>query len=176
MIDISTHSALPLRIYLIGMMGVGKTTLGRQLANQFNYSFLDLDKDIEEYEGRTVQQIFDESGESYFREAEHKALERTIDKTHIIIATGGGTPCFFDHMKWINEHGASIYLKANAAFIASRVTKNKDKRPLLRGLNIDELEPFIEKILVLREPYYMLATHHLSLPVKSAADSIKSML
>jgi shikimate kinase len=167
---------LPSRIYLIGMMGVGKTTLGRQLAKLLNYTFLDLDRDIEEYENLTIQQIFEQRGEAYFRKAEHEALQRTASHSRIIIATGGGTPCFFENMKWINEHGKSIYLRANSAFILSRIGPNRGKRPLLRGLNDEELREFIEKTLALREPYYGEATHVANLPVKSLPEAVKSML
>lgn len=169
-------SGLPSRIYLTGMMGAGKTTLGRQFANQLGYGFIDLDRDIEAYEGRSVQQIFDVYGESYFRDAERKALERTLDHTQVIIATGGGTPCFFDNMEWINRHGVSIYFQATAAFILSRVSRNKGKRPLLKGLNNEELKAFIAKMLAQREPYYMQANHVIGLPVKSVSGIIKSVL
>jgi shikimate kinase len=168
--------ALPSRIYLMGMMGVGKTTFGKQFAHQLGYAFMDLDRDIEDYEGRSIQQIFDLHGEAGFRLAERKALERTADHANIIIATGGGAPCFFDNIKWINEHGVSIYFRANAAFILSRIGPGKAKRPLLKGLNGPELEDFIAKMVALREPYYMQATHILTLPVKSLSGAVKSIL
>jgi shikimate kinase len=167
---------MPSRIYLIGMMGAGKTTLGRQLAKLLGYSFLDLDKDIEIYEGRSVQQIFDEKGETYFRDAERAALERTAEHHNTVISTGGGTPCFFSNMSRINKLGFSIYLRGNAAFISGRVSKNREKRPLLRGLEPAGVELFIEKMLLQREPFYMQASRIITLPVKSVSDLVKSML
>ncbi|MES2778518.1 MAG: shikimate kinase [Bacteroidota bacterium] len=167
---------LPERIYLIGMMGVGKSTLGKQLANALGYSFIDTDKQIAFIEGRSIQQIFDEEGESYFREAEHHILHQTAIEENTVIATGGGTPCFFDNIEWINRHGKSIYLEANPAFIISRVGHNTDKRPLLKGKQNSELEPFIIQILAEREPYYSKAHLRLRLPVKSFPLSILSML
>jgi len=169
-------SALPSRIYLIGMMGVGKTTFGKQFAKHIGYTFLDLDRDIENFEDRTIQQLFDLYGEAGFRQVERKALERTADAQKVVIATGGGTPCFFDNIKWINEHGISVYLKANAAFILSRIGPGKAKRPLLKDLDEAGLEEFIEKTLALREPYYMQATHIITLPVKSLLTSVKSAI
>lgn len=173
---IPVTSALPSRMYLTGMMGVGKTTFGKQFANHIGYSFLDLDRDIENFEDRTIQQLFDLYGEAGFRQAERKALERTADVQKVVITTGGGTPCFFDNIKWINEHGISIYLRANAAFILSRIGPGKAKRPLLKDLDEAGLEEFMEKTLALREPYYMQSTYVITLPVKSLLMAVKSAI
>ncbi len=174
------HTSLPVglpeRIYLIGMMGVGKSTLGKQLANALGYSFLDTDTQIAFIEGRSIQRIFDMEGESYFREAEQHILHQTATDVNSVIATGGGTPCFFDNMEWINTHGKSVYLEANAAFIISRVGQNTDKRPLLKGKETGELEPFIDQMLAEREPYYSCAHLRVRLPVKSFVQSVISML
>lgn len=172
----SLPAILPERIYLVGMMGVGKSTLGKQLANALGYSFLDTDKQITFIEGRSIQQIFDEEGESYFREAEQHILHQTSTEVNTVIATGGGTPCFFNNMEWINNHGKSLYLEANAAFIISRVGHNTDKRPLLKGKETSELEPFITQILAEREPYYNRAHLRLRLPVKTFVQSVISIL
>jgi shikimate kinase len=167
---------LPHRIYLVGMMGVGKSTLGKQLANALGYSFLDTDTQIAFIEGRSIQQIFEEEGESYFREAEQHILHQTATERNTVIATGGGTPCFFDNMEWINGHGKSLYLEATTAFIVSRVGHNTDKRPLLKGKEASELEPFITQILKEREPYYEKAHLRLRLPVKTFVQAVLSML
>lgn len=164
------------RIYLVGMMGVGKTTLGKQLAKQLHYSFFDLDKAIELAEGKSIAQLFEQYGESYFREAEQKALHATEGKDHIVIATGGGTPCYYNNMEWMNEHGITIYLKAEASFIISRVGQFPDKRPLLKGKSPGELKIFIEELLETRTPYYNAAAKQILLPVKTVQDAVKSIL
>lgn len=164
------------RIYLLGMMGVGKTTLGKQLAKQLHYSFLDLDKAIEQQEGMPVAAIFAQSGETYFREAEQKALFATAKRDHIVIATGGGTPCYYNNMEWMKELGQTIYLRASGAFILSRISAFPDKRPLLKGKTQAELKIFIEELIAARTPYYESALKHIDLPVKSLADSVKSMV
>jgi shikimate kinase len=164
------------RIYLLGMMGVGKTTLGKQLARQLHYSFLDLDKAIELTEGKSVAAIFEQYGESYFREAEQKALHATAQRDHIVIATGGGTPCYYNNIEWMNQHGMTIYLRANAAFVLSRVGAFPDKRPLLKGKSQAEMEIFIEQLIETRTPYYEAALKRIDLPVKSLLDTVKSMV
>jgi shikimate kinase len=158
------------------MMGVGKSTLGKQLANALGYSFVDLDKQIVFLEGRSIQHIFEQEGEEYFREAEQHMLHQTITNNQTVIATGGGTPCFFDNMEWINKQGTSLYLEANAAFIVSRIKHNTYKRPLLKGKEEGELEAFITEILTRREPFYSRAHLHIKLPVKSFSSSVISML
>lgn len=168
--------SFPNRVYLIGMMGVGKSTLGKQLANALGYSFLDLDKQIVFLEGRSIQHIFEQEGEDYFREAEQHMLHQTVNSNQTVIATGGGTPCFFDNMEWINKQGTSLYLEANTAFIVSRIRHNKDKRPLLKGKEEGELETFITHILAEREPFYSRAHLRIRLPVKSFSASVISML
>jgi shikimate kinase len=164
------------RIYLVGMMGVGKSTLGKQLARQLHYSFLDLDKAIEAVAGSTITTIFEESGEAGFREAERKVLYNTASRDHIVIATGGGTPCFFDNMEWMNKHGLTIYLRANTAFVLSRIGPVQDKRPLLKGKSPDEMEKFVQHLIETRTPYYNAAAKQVDLPVKSLKDIVKSML
>jgi shikimate kinase len=167
---------LPERIYLVGMMGVGKSTLGKQLANALGYSFQDTDTQLTYIEGRSIEHIFEMEGEAYFREAEQHILHQTASQHQTVIATGGGMPCFFDNMDWINNHGKSIYLDANPAFIISRVGHNTDKRPLLKGKDTGELLPFITQMLAEREPYYRMAHLRLRLPVKSFVHSVLSML
>lgn len=164
------------RIYLVGMMGVGKTTLGKQLARQLHYTFFDLDKTIEQAEGKTVAAIFEQNGEAYFREAEQRILHTTAFKDHVVIATGGGTPCYYDNMEWMNGQGITVYLKADAAFILSRIGPFPDKRPLLKGKSPEELKIFIEKLIESRTPYYGAAVKQIVLPVKSLRDAVKSMI
>ncbi len=92
-----------MRIFLIGYMGSGKSTLGRRLAKHLNLQFVDMDHYIEERNYKTIPQIFAEEGEAEFRKKERKALEELSEFTNIIIATGGGAPCFFDNIDIMNR-------------------------------------------------------------------------
>ncbi len=158
------------------MMGVGKTTLGKQFAKQLHYSYLDLDKEIEKSEGKSIPEIFEQKGEAYFRQLEQRALHATAARNHLVIATGGGTPCYYNNMEWMNEQGKTIYLKANAAFILSRISAFPDKRPLLKGKSPDELAVFIAELLENRSPYYNKAQLIVEMPVKSVSDIVKSIV
>ena len=121
-------------IYLIGMMGAGKSTFGKQLATYLNFPFVDLDEAIVQHEGKTIAQLFETLGENGFRLAEQKVLQIESNTTaNKIIATGGGTPCFFDNMAYMNTTGCTLFLNIAAAEIANRLSKaNNQHRPLLK--------------------------------------------
>ncbi len=157
------------------MMGVGKTTLGKKLAKQLHYSYLDLDKEIEKAEGKSITTIFEQKGEDYFRKIEQVVLHQTAARNHLVIATGGGTACYYNNIEWMNEHGKTVYLKATTAFILSRVGPFSDKRPLLKGKSQDELAIFIGDLLQNRSPYYNKARLVVDMPVKSVSDIVKSI-
>ena len=136
-------------------MGSGKSTLGKKLANKLAYDFIDLDLAIEEQEQLSISEIFKERGEEYFRKAEQKALKSIANSSKkLVIALGGGTPCFFDNMDLINQSGVSIYLKYNSGILAHRLLNAKTERPLIIEKNKEELIDFIEKTLKEREIYY----------------------
>ena len=157
------------KIYLVGFMGSGKSTLGKQLANKLDMGFLDLDSFIEEREGKTVQELFDQHGEVYFREVEKKALQTIIEKKEsLVVALGGGTPCFHDNMEMINQSGISVYLKYNSGILAARLKNAKIERPLIKDKSEVELLSFIESKLDEREQFYCQS--HITLE----GDNIKS--
>jgi shikimate kinase len=143
-------------IILVGMMSSGKTTLGKKLARSLGYRFVDLDKLIEKEEGTTIHTIFSEKGESYFREAESRILKQTLPDNRLVLASGGGTPCFFDNMEFIKNTGISVFLDVPAADLAKRIENHgKDDRPILSGAVslVDELAKKIEE----RRYYYSQA-------------------
>ncbi len=146
-----------MRIYLIGYMGSGKSTMGRGLAKNLGLSFVDMDQYIEKRNFKTIPQIFADSGEEGFRRLEQKALIELSDFENIIIATGGGAPCFFENMKLIKNTGKSIYLKATPRILAQRLVDSKVERPLIKGKNFEELTEFIHNTLALREEWYAQA-------------------
>ena len=153
-----------MRIYLIGYMGCGKSTLGRRLANHLGVQFVDMDHYIEERNCKTIPQIFEEEGEAEFRKKERKALEELSDFTDIVIATGGGAPCFFDNIDLMNRTGKTIYLNIDPTILADRLLHSKTERPLIKGKSRDELVAFIDDTLKKRNEFYMQAKYQITLP------------
>ncbi len=153
-----------MRVYLIGYMGCGKSTLGRRLAKHLGVQFVDMDHYIEERNCKTIPQIFEEKGEAEFRKKERKALEELSEFTDIVIATGGGAPCFFDNIDLMNRTGKTIYLNINPAILADRLLHSKTERPLIKGKSRDELVAFIDDTLKKRNEFYMQAKYQITTP------------
>ena len=144
-----------MRLYLIGYMASGKSTIGRKIAKRTELPFFDTDKMVEEAEGATVADIITYAGEEYFRESERRALEQTAEVENAIISTGGGVPMWGDNQAWISEHGMSVYLKRTPEQILSRLSPHgRQKRPKFRGKSDEELLRFMHEHLAEREPIY----------------------
>lgn len=147
-----------MRLYLIGYMGTGKSTIGRKIAKRTELPFLDTDKMVEEAEGADVADIITYAGEEYFRKAERRALERTVELECAIISTGGGLPVWGDNQQWMAERGVSVYLKRTPEQIISRLSPHgRYKRPKLRGLSDEELLRVMQEGIAEREPIYSKA-------------------
>ncbi len=150
-------------VVLIGYMASGKSTIGRVLAKKLDYNFIDLDDYIEATEKESISDIFETSGEIYFRKRETQYLNEIIaNKNNIVLALGGGTPCYGNNMETIlkSEHVTSIYLKATIDCIVERLENEKDKRPLISHLNTkNELSEFIGKHLFERVQFYSRAKY-----------------
>ena len=144
-------------VYLTGFMGSGKTTVGKKLAAQLNYTFIDLDSYIEQQEGRSISELFNEHGENYFREVEHQCLQTLLKLEKLVIACGGGTPCFYDAMQQMNEHGITVYLQMNVLAIFNRLKQGRMQRPLIAGKSDEALRQYIDEKLKEREPLYLQA-------------------
>lgn len=123
-------------------MGSGKTSLGKKIAQRFNMNFIDLDALIEQREGKTINEIFEEKGENYFRELEAKIL-REEDFSNAVVATGGGTACYNDNINFMKSVGAVAYLLVPLEILIGRLRQNKDERPLLKNLEQAELDQFV---------------------------------
>lgn len=137
-------------------MGSGKTTLGQKLARRLGYSFIDMDKRIEKESRMTINQIFSELGEHEFRRLEHELILRIVKMNDVVVATGGGVPCFNENMKLINQNGISIYLKMTPESLLKRLVHLQlQQRPLISELSAVELSVFVKTKLNEREPYYM---------------------
>ena len=137
-------------------MGSGKSSIGKELAHKLGIDFIDLDDAIEKKTGKTISNIFSEEGEGSFRKIEHECLKDIIFIDNIVVATGGGTPCFYNNMELINQYGISVYIKFNAGFLASRLYENKGSRPLINNFSKKEdFKIFIETNLDEREKFYL---------------------
>ena len=142
------------RIFLIGYMGAGKTTVGRKLAKEMNLSFIDLDLYIEGRYHRSIRQLFAERGEEAFRDIEKRLLHEVAEFEDVLVSTGGGTPCFFDNMEFMNMAGTTIYLKVSGDELASRLESCKQTRPVLQNRSGEELRSFIKENLEARTAFY----------------------
>ena len=145
------------RIFLIGYMGAGKTTVGKVLSRQLELSFIDLDHYIEGRYHKTVGQLFAEKGEDAFRDIERRMLREVAAFEDVLVSTGGGAPCFFDNMELMNGAGVTVYFKLAPEKLAARLEHGKAKRPLLRGKSQQELVEYIRENLERREPFYSRA-------------------
>ena len=146
-------------------MGAGKTTLGKVLAQKMGLTFYDLDEYIEDRFHRTIPQIFAESGESGFRDLERRMLHEVAEFEDVIISCGGGTPCFFDNMDYMNTCGETVFLNASPEALKAHLLMGKTQRPLIQGKSPEELLDFIKDSLQKRLPYYQKAKHTLSIDV-----------
>ena len=147
------------RIFLIGFMGSGKSTLGSKVARKIGFDFVDMDHLIEETAGMTVPDIFNEHGEKVFRKWEHDILLELCKRENVVVSTGGGAPCHSNMMQIMNVHGATIYLQVPPAGLKDRLLRSKKERPLIKGKSETELLEFITDLLKDREIYYQQASY-----------------
>ncbi|WP_109832850.1 shikimate kinase [Reichenbachiella versicolor] len=146
------------KIFLIGMPGSGKSTFGKQLAQKLDRQFFDIDEQLERMLGMSIHKIFLEIGEDYFREAEEKVLMMLIKLSEpSVIATGGGTPCFFNNMEEMKKAGATIWLDTPLDTVIDRVGAKKDVRPLVDQMPADALRKEITNMYEMRRRYYRKA-------------------
>ena len=142
-----------MKIYLIGFMGCGKTTIGKRLAARLGFGFVDTDEMFSAVHGCSVSDYIAWNTEEKFRQEETKILYRTQEMENTVIALGGGTPCFQDNMQWILANGMAVYIQMSANALYSRLVNSKKKRPLLSSPHQD-LKSTIEKLLHEREDVY----------------------
>ena len=171
------------RIILIGYMGAGKTTVGKALSKELGIIFYDLDWYIESRMRKTVSQIFAERGEEGVRKIEYNMLHEVAEFEDVIISCGGGTPCFFDNMDYLNQQGQVVYLKADPEVLYKHLLMARVERPLLKGKSKEELLAFIKEQLEKREPFYTKARYTLDVSlmdnyekIKISVDKIKELL
>ena len=169
-----------MKVYLIGFMASGKSTIGSELAKELNYEFIDLNAYIENKQGMSIKQIFERKGEAHFRVLENAALREVASiKGDIIIASGGGTSCFYNSIDYMNKTGVTIYLKVEIAELVARLIESKTDRPLLWGKTKQELNDYILRVLDERKKYYekaKITVESANVDIQNLAHTIKATI
>jgi shikimate kinase len=174
-----TFKKLMSRVYLIGFMGVGKSTIGRQLATGLGYQFADMDDLFEQKYKLSIDHFFSKYDEELFRRLESDLLTTTFEYDNIVIATGGGTPCHHDGIKRMNDHGLTVYLEMPPDALVNRLRKAKKKRPLILNLPDDELSDSVQERLANRLAYYnqaQIAVDAMNIDIKKLSEQVKKLL
>jgi shikimate kinase len=161
------------RIILIGYMGSGKTTVGKALSKETGMMFYDLDWYIESRMHKTVAQIFAERGEEGFRKIEYNMLHEVAEFEDVIISCGGGTPCFYDNIDYLNGQGDVCYLKATPEVLYKHLLMGKVERPLIKGKSPEELINFITEQVGKREEFYTKARYTLDVSLMDSFEKIQ---
>lgn len=161
-----------MKIVLVGYMGSGKSTIGKEISKIVGISFYDLDEVIEKKEQKSIKNIFETKGEIYFRKIEHEILNDFLESNDsFILALGGGTPCYANnHVFLQNKDISSFYLKMSVEALVSRLKNEKEKRPIIANLSNDELDEFVRKHLFDRNYYYLQSKHIISTENKSVKE------
>ncbi len=170
-----------MKIILLGYMGCGKSKVGAFLAEKLQFSFYDLDQEIEKATEQSITALFKGKGEIYFRKKENEILKQFLKKDeNFVLSLGGGTPCYYDNHELLQQKGVfSIYLKASVATLVNRLIKEKKHRPLLHNQDEIALKDFINKHLFDRNFYYHQATKIVNVDDKSVeqiANEINTLL
>lgn len=167
---------LKTHLFLVGFMGVGKTTNGKKIAQALNANFLDLDELFVAREGTSISDYFKLHGEENFRIKEREILQQLNLPEPTVIATGGGAPCFFDNMDWMNRNGITLYLQIPAAALANRLANSKrHKRPLIQHLSEEEILAFINEKMLDRHPFYAKAQYHINVMEMDIQKLVKEL-
>jgi shikimate kinase len=157
-----------MKIFLTGFMGAGKSMVGEQLAGMLNCAFFDLDREVEFLEGCSIQELFDLRGEEQFRRIEGEVLKKLcLSNDSFVLSTGGGTPCYNDQMKYMNEQGLTVYLNVPLDILMERLIHAKDSRPMISNRRGQELKSFIQKLFLSRETCYAKAL----IEIKSGSEA-----
>ena len=167
------------KIYLVGFMGVGKSTAGRKLARYLNYDFIDLDDVFEKKYKISIRRFFEKYGEELFRKLEYQQLNETLDRENIVISTGGGTVVCQDAMELMNRHGITVYLKMPFDDMVRRLKNVKKKRPLIHGKQHADIEKVILERMNERQPYYekaKISVDVTGLNIEELAKKIKRLI
>jgi shikimate kinase len=160
-------------LYLLGFMGVGKTTIAEHLSAKYNINFIDTDNEIRKITNKSISENFKKYGENNFRELERKIL-KSISKNNIV-SCGGGLPIYKDNMKFIKKSGVSIYLKSSEDEIFFRLAQNIGDRPLIQNKSPKELRFFIKETLSKREIFYKMADYTIEIDHQSRESVLRKI-
>jgi shikimate kinase len=157
----SSEPAPQIKVFLVGMMGSGKSYWAQKLKKKLSVAAYDLDALVEMMEEKSTAEIFEEDGEEYFRKAEAKMLRLFSEKKQFILSVGGGTPCHHDNMKWMNKHGVTIWIYEPVETLCQRLMKEKATRPLIKDMDDNQLNEFLTNLLGERTEFYNQSAHKL---------------
>lgn len=164
-------------ISLIGYMGSGKSHVSKILSEKLNFKLIDLDKEISRRNKLTIPEIFENKGEIYFRKLERETLEEILaTQENIILSLGGGTPVYYNNMEIINHNSKSIFLKASVASLTERLSKQKEKRPLIAHISDESLPEFIAKHLFERNEFYNKAQFSVNTDSRDPEDIVNEII
>jgi shikimate kinase len=158
-------------------MGSGKSHISKILSDKINFKLIDLDKEISRRNKLTIPEIFEKKGEIYFRKLERETLEEILaTQENIVLSLGGGTPVYYNNMEIINNNSASVFLRASISTLAERISKQKEKRPLIAKIANEDLPEFIAKHLFERNVYYSKAQLSINTDQKNPEDIIQEII
>lgn len=160
-------------IIIIGYMGAGKTIVGRELAKAIGKEFFDLDWYIESRMRKSIAQLFALKGEEGFRKIEHNMLHEVAEFEDVVLSCGGGTPCFFDNIDYMNSRADVVYIKAQPEVLIRHLLMGKTMRPLLQGKTPDELRAYISNQIIEREPYYSKAKYTVDVSLMDTYEKVR---
>ncbi|CAA7197368.1 shikimate kinase [Chryseobacterium potabilaquae] len=164
-------------ISLVGYMGSGKSHISKNLSEKINFKLIDLDKEISRRDELTIPEIFEKKGEIYFRKLEREILEEILStQENIILSLGGGTPVYYNNMEIINQKSVSIFLKASISTLVERLSKQKEKRPIIAHISDDLLPEFIAKHLFERNQYYNLSRFSINTDARDPEDIVNEIV
>jgi len=164
-------------ISLVGYMGSGKSHISKILSDKINFKLIDLDKEISRRNKLTIPEIFEKKGEIYFRKLERETLEEILaTQEKIILSLGGGTPVYYNNMEIINNSSKSVFLRASIATLAERISKQKEKRPLIAKISDENLPEFIAKHLFERNIFYNKAQFNINTDNKTPENIIQEII
>ena len=164
-------------ITLVGYMGSGKTHVSKILSEKINFKLFDLDKEISRRNKATIPEIFEKRGEIYFRKLEREILEEILaSQDNIVLSLGGGTPVYYNNMEIINNNSTSIFLRTSINTLLERLSKQKEKRPLIANISQEDLPEFIAKHLFERNVYYSRAQYSISTDSKKPEEILQEIM
>ncbi|MXS70939.1 dephospho-CoA kinase [Flavobacteriaceae bacterium W22] len=164
-------------ISLLGYMGSGKSHISKILSDEINYKLIDLDKEISRRQKLTIPEIFEKKGEIYFRKLEREVLEEILaTRENTVLSLGGGTPAYYNNMEIINHNSKSIFLMTSVPVLSERLSKQKEKRPLIAKIPDEDLPEFIAKHLFERNAFYSKAQFSIKTNQKTPENIIREII